>query len=115
MRKYYIIELTMVALVVWCISLNIKLNNTVTEVAILRDEVRIMGFDISEVDFRLTKMQKDKEDFNNLDFSEAFKVMYDKYGMHHLFEWRGRVYTTDLKEARNITITSKEKGASNAR
>jgi hypothetical protein len=42
-------------------------------------------------------------------------VMYDKYGMHHLFEWRGRVYTTDLKEARNITITSKEKGASNAR
>ena len=103
------------SLMMWCISLNIKLNNVISEVEILQVEVRSMGFDLSEVDNKLTKIQKDKEDFNNLDFSEAFKVMYDIYGMHHLFEWRGRVYTTDLKEPRNITITSKEEGASNGR
>ena len=114
-RKYYVKEVIMMSLMMWCISLNIKLNNVVSEVEILNVEVRSMGFDLSEVDNKLTKMQKDKEDFNNLDFSEAFKVMYDIYGMHHLFEWRGRVYTTDLKQPRNITITEKEEGASNGR
>ena len=105
----------MISLMIWCISLNIKLNNVISEVEILQVEVRSMGFDLSTVDYKVDRMQQEKDDFNNLDFSEAFKVMYDMYGMHHLFEWRGRVYTTDLKQPRNITITEKEEGASNGR
>ena len=83
----------------------------IAEVKVLKTEVRELGFEISSVNFTLNKMQQEKDDFNNLNFSEAFKVMYDKYGMHHLFEWRGRIYTTDLKQPRNITITPIEKGA----
>jgi len=82
---------------------------------LLQAEVTALGFDLTEVDMMVKIMQEEKEDFNNLDFSEAFKVMYDAYGLHHLFEWRGRVYTTDLKQPRNITITSKEEGASDGR
>ena len=108
MKRYYAIEIVTVALVMWCITLNIKLSNTISEVEILQAEVRAIGFDLTAVDFRLNKMQQEKDDFNNLNFSEAFKVMYDIYGTHHLFEWRGRVYTTDLKELRNITITPEE-------
>ena len=99
-----------IALIAWCISLNIKLSNVVSKVEILQTEVRSIGFDLSTVDYKVERMQQEKDDFNNLDFSEAFKVMYDMYGMHHLFEWRGRVYTTDLKQPRNITITEKEGG-----
>ena len=109
-RKYYVKEVIMISLMIWCISLNIKLNNVISEVEILQVEVRSMGFDLSEVDYKVDRMQQEKDDFNNLDFSEAFKVMYDMYGMHHLFEWRGRVYTTDLMQPRNITITEKEGG-----
>ena len=80
MRKYYIIELTMVALIIWCVSLNIKLSNTISQMDTLQAEVIVLGFSLAEVNIEVTRMQEEKEDFNNLDFSEAFKVMYDAYG-----------------------------------
>ena len=113
MKKYYLMELFMITMIIWCISMNIKLSNVIAEVEVLKTEVRELGFELSSVNFVVNKMQQEEEDFNNLDFSEAFKVMYDMYGMHHLFEWRGRVYTTDLKELRNITITPAQEGAIN--
>ena len=90
--------------------MNIKLSNVIAEVEVLKTEVRELGFELSSVNFVVNQIQQEKDDFNNLSFSEAFKVMYDEYGMHHLFEWRGRIYTTDLKQPRNITIIPIEEG-----
>ena len=107
-KKYYLKEMLMIGLLAWCITINIKLNNVVGKVEVLKVELETFGFDLKGISLAVTKMQQDNEDFNNLDFSEAFKVMYDMYGEHHLFVWRGRVYTTDLDELRNITISPVE-------
>ena len=114
-KKYYLKEIVMLGLVAWVIAINIKLDNVTSKVEILKVQIDALGFDLKSINLVVETMQEEKDDFNNLDFSEAFKVMYDKHGQHHLFEWRGRVYTTDLNEPRNITIIEKEEGASNGR
>lgn len=107
-KKYYLKEMLMIGLLAWCISINIKLNNVVSKVEVLTVELDTFGFDLKSVNLAVDTIQDREADFNGLDFSEAFKVVYDKYGQHHLFKWRGRVYTTDLDELRNITIAPVE-------
>ncbi len=38
------------------------------------------------------------EGFDALSFSEAFNQMYTEHGSGHIFDWRGKVYLTNLKE-----------------
>ena len=114
-RKYYLTEIVMLAVLAWIMTVNIKINNVMGEVDVIKVHIDSLGFDLKSVNLVVGSMQEEKDDFNNLDFSEAFKVMYDKHGQHHLFEWRGRVYTTDLNQPRNITIIEKEEEASDGR
>ena len=36
-------------------------------------------------------------------FNSVFRDMYNKYGEGHLFEWNGKIYTTDKEK--EVTIT----------
>ena len=113
MKEYKIREIMIIVLLIWCWTLNSKTNSAYEKIEILSNQIEELEFDLEVQEVELKRMQRERDDFNNLAFSEAFKVMYDTYGVHHLFEWRGRVYTTDLKELRNITITPAQEGAIN--
>ena len=52
---------------------------------------------VQEIDLTINE-ERIWEGFDTLSFNEAFNQMYIEYGQGHAFDWRGKVYLTNLKE-----------------
>ena len=115
LRKYYIKEIITIALFCWIVIAATQVNAMTTKVA---DKIEELEDTIEELEGEITNLyslirelheviynlKHDIEEFkglDKLDFGKAFGQMRQEYGSHHLFEWRGRVFTTDIEEERN--------------
>jgi len=70
----------------------------------IRDDItRLYAFiqELHELVYNLKHDIKEFKGLDKLDFGEAFNQMRHEYGEHHLFEWRGHLFTTDVKDERN--------------
>ena len=108
LKRYYVKEIIMIALFSWIVAATSQVNAATSD---LTDKVEDLQTDINNLYALLNEMHemvynlKHKVEVttsltDELTFHEAFQVMRHKYGPHHLFEWRGRIFTTDTNEER---------------
>jgi hypothetical protein len=82
---------------------NIIVDKT-EELQEMRDDItRLYSFihELHEIVYNLKNNIEDFEGLDALSFNDAFGQMRQEYGAHHLFEWRGRLFTTDVEDERN--------------
>ena len=107
-KRYYLKEIAILIMFCWIITATSKVNNLTDSASLrtdkLQEEVDVLFSLINELHEMVYNLKHNIEKFEGLDaldFPEAFKQMRQEYGEHHLFEWRGRVFTTDMENERN--------------
>ena len=107
-KKYYLKEIVILIMFCWVTIATSKVNNLTDSVNLrtdkLQEEIDVLFSLVHELHEIIYNLKHDIETFEGLDaldFPEAFKQMRNEYGEHHLFEWRGRVFTTDVEDERN--------------
>ena len=94
-------------LTLWCTWNSVKLFGWADEALLIansaRDSVGIIQVELENTSaeiLKLTNKYKALEEKMNLDvlpFGEAFNKLHDIYGEGHVFDWRDKLYTTNLK------------------
>ena len=108
LRKYYITEIILIAFFGWISVMNAKAeevtNNFVNIIETQKEELNRFSNRLNEFHEVIYNLKDDIEKWKGIDaleFNKVFGQMRQQYGPHHLFEWRGRIFTTDIFEERN--------------
>ena len=111
MKRYYVKEIILVLMFVWMVTATTQMKKVsdiivdkTEELQEIRDDItRLYAFihELHELIYNLKHDIKNFEGLDALDFGSAFGQMRQEYGAHHLFEWRGRLFTTDVEDERN--------------
>ena len=72
-------------------------------IAPIKEEVKEVETDIEEIKNKIEEIVPDLEDkiddkLNELPFGAAWRIMYNRYGQGHIFDWHDNCYTTNMKE-----------------
>ena len=112
LKKYYVIEIVIVAIFFWAITLTTKINQVKDKVKTeIQEELDVISGNISnlyklhhqmhEVVYNIKQKLEAYKGIDVLSFNDAFFKMRTEFGPHYLFDWRGKLYTTDIFEERS--------------
>ena len=65
-------------------------------IAPVKEEIEEVKEEIEEIIPDLEDKVNDK--LNELPFGAAWRIMYDKHGEGHIFDWNDKCYTTNMKQ-----------------
>ena len=110
-KKYYLMEIILVAGIIWVTMLNAKIKNVTNEMTTIinarlancEDNIETLYSLFQNMNEKVHDIQNKAKEFKGIDalgFDEVFSRMRNEHGPHHLFEWRGDMFTTDIYEER---------------
>ena len=104
-------SLIVAAVILFFICITVVLQSCKTEAIIEKKVERVIApvkEEVEEVKDKIEDVVPElKEEIENklneLSFGSAWRIMYNKYGEGHIFDWNDKCYTTNMKREGDVT------------